>query len=59
MDRMKCTTLKLKTKTLLTFENKTLKKGEGFLDTDPTSSTLPTTTVILSGELFLNTIKKG
>jgi hypothetical protein len=59
MDSMKSTNLKLKTRTLLTFENKSVKKGGALLDTDPTSATLPTTSGILITELFLNTQKKG
>jgi hypothetical protein len=59
MNRLTSPTLKLKTRTLLTFENKPVKKAGQFADTDPTSSTLPSTSGILSGMLFQQSQKKG
>jgi hypothetical protein len=59
MDKLKSPLLKLRTRTLLTFENKSLKKAGQFADTDPTSSTLPTIGGILTGGLFQTVPKKG
>jgi hypothetical protein len=59
MDKLKSPLLKLRTRTLLTFENKSLKKAGQFADTDPTSSTLPTIGGILTGGLFETVPKKG
>jgi hypothetical protein len=43
MKHFKTNPLQLKIRTLLTFENKTVKKGNSIIDTDPTTTTLPTT----------------
>jgi hypothetical protein len=59
MEQIKSTTLKLKTRTLLTFENRGVKREGMALDTDPTTSTFPTTSAIFSPELFRNSQKKG
>jgi hypothetical protein len=57
MEHLKSPTLKLKTRTLLTFENKSVKKAGQFADTDPTSN-MPSTG-IMSGMLFQQSQKKG
>jgi hypothetical protein len=44
---------------LLTFENRGVKREGMALDTDPTTSTFPTTSAIFSPELFRNSQKKG
>lgn len=59
MDRTKSSTLKLKTRTLLTFENKAIKKADGFADTDPTTTTATTSSVIFTSPLFMSQQKKG
>ena len=57
MDQIKSPTLKLRTRTLLTFENKIENKTNGFADTtDPTSVTA-TTSSVLSGGIFMNPLK--
>jgi hypothetical protein len=60
MDRMKPVSLKLRTRTLLTFENKTDKAQRGLTDTttDPTTSTVPTTSGVLTAVLLMATEKK-
>lgn len=57
---MKSVSLKLRTRTLLTFENKTDKAQRGLTDTttDPTTSTVPTTSGVLTAVLLMATEKK-
>ena len=57
---MKPVSLKLKTRTLLTFENSTDKERRVLADTttDPTTSTVPTTSGVLTAVLLMTTEKK-
>lgn len=59
MEQVKSPILKLKTRTLLTFQTKSVNNGTQYLDTDPTSSTLPTITGIISGTYNQQSQKKG
>jgi hypothetical protein len=49
--------LKLKTRTLVTFENKSIKK-DGGIDTDPTTATFPPTIGMFPFDLFMQVAKK-
>lgn len=52
MKSLESRALQLKTRVVMTFENKTVKKERGLMDTDPTTATLPTTSVVFPFELL-------